>query len=148
MSGLFELALVQLYLDTLLGNLVQLDLEELEALVLEDLEVLGLEELEAMVLEELEALGLEELEALVVLALLEDLEVFGNWVQTAAPRGKGLPGKPPPSGFSSVVVQPMPKRWKRLRTGREGVSPIGLALPPEGDRTQGPVEVSDRVGIG
>ena len=54
----------------------------------------------------------------------------------------------PPSVFSPVVVQPMPKRWKRLRTGRDVVSPKGLALSPEGDGTPGPVSVSDRVGIG
>ena len=74
MSGLFGVFLVLWFLGTLLGMLVQLELEELEALVLEELEVLGLEELEALALEELEALGLEELEALVVLEWLEDLE--------------------------------------------------------------------------
>ena len=86
--------------------------------------------LEALVLEELEApwFGcLEELEALVGLGWLEGV---GKVMLTAASSEFVLPGKPPlPGVFSTLVVQPRPKRWKRLRTGGEEACPMVLALP-------------------
>ena len=50
--------------------------------------------------------------------------------------------------FSPFVAQPIPKRWKRLRTGGEEASLMELALPPEEDGMTGPVTGFDRIGIG
>ena len=69
-------------------------------------------------------------------------------VQAAAPSEFVLPGKPPSQVFFPLVVQPRPKRWKRLRTGGDEASPMELALPPEEDGTFCPVTVFDRIGIG
>ena len=54
---------------------------------------------------------------------------------------------PLPRCFSPLAEQPMPKRWKRLRTEGDEASPMELALPPEEDGIKTPVTVFNRIGI-